>query len=98
MAMLQHVLLLAVVISCWSIAVKGERDGEVVDSLVQKGVDGLFPVKEASRHGRVKRQTLTSLFGDQQQMVLDALNNLRSSVGTTNGNPEAGDMEQLVSI
>ena len=93
MAILQHVLLLAVVISCWSIAVKGEQDGEVVDSFLQKGVDGLFPVKEASRHGRVKRQVITTLAGPQQQMVLDALNAIRSGVS-----PTARNMEQLVSI
>ena len=68
------------------------------DTLLEDGSDGLYSVQQASRHGRVKRQTLITLFGTQQRMVLDALNDMRSSVGSTNGNPTASDMEQLVSM
>ena len=68
------------------------------DTLLEDGSDGLYSVQEASRHGRVKRQVITTVAGPGRQMVLDALNDIRSAVGITNGNPTASDMEQLVSI
>ena len=63
------------------------------DTLLEDGLDGLYSVQEASRHGRVKRQVITTVAGPGRQMVLDALNDIRSSV-----NPTASNMEQLVSI
>ena len=74
-------------------AIKGEHDGEDVDSLLQEGVNGLFPVQEALRHGRVKRQALTPFSGSDIQAIVDKLNEIRS-----NAVPSASGMEQLVSM
>ena len=91
-----HTLMLAALLAVtpWIVPTVASEDGS--DTLLEDGSDGLYSVQEVSRHGRVKRQTITTLFGDQLHMVLDALNDMRSSVGFTNGNPTASNMEQLV--
>ena len=93
-----HALILAALLAVnfWAVPTVASEDGS--DTLLEDGSDGLYSVQEASRHGRVKRQTRTVLTGPQQQMVVDALNDIRGSVGSTNENPTASDMEQLVSI
>ena len=93
-----HALMLVALlaITSWTVPTMATEDGS--DTLLKDGSDGLYSVQEVSRHGRVKRQTVTLLAGPQRQMVLDAFNNIRSAVGITNGNPTASDMEQLVSM
>ena len=88
-----HALLLAALLAVtfWTAPTVASEDGS--ETLLEDGLDGLYSVQEASRHGRVKRQAITLLAGPQRQMVLDAFNNIRSSV-----NPTASDMEQLVSM
>ena len=88
-----HALILVALlaITFWAVPTVASEEGS--DTLLEDGSDGLYSVQEASRHGRVKRQTITTLAGPQQQMVLDAFNDIRSSV-----NPTASNMAQLVSI
>ena len=88
-----HALILATLlaITSWTVPTVASEDGS--DTLLEDGSGGLYSVQEASRHGRVKRQTITTLAGLQIHMVIDALNDIRSSV-----NPTESDMEQLVSM